>query len=144
MSTDVLCLLTSHAAVLSTGRPEDRIGLLCDLICRNTDAARHQPLGHAHVLFSLQEEPHQRPDRFPEEGLPGTLLLHQLSHHIAPCSENLQDLPQLPKVSSAGVSISIPDFMTQLKFSRIGILYPYFLTSFSQVDTSTSGRHSVS
>lgn len=142
MSTDVLCLLTSHAAVLSTGRPEDRIGLLCDLSCRNTDAAHHQPLGLAQVLFSLHEEPHQRSDSFPEEGLPGTLLLHQLSHRIAPCSENLQDLPQLPKVSSAGVII--PDFLTQLKFSRIGILYPYFLISFSQVDTSTSGRHSVS
>lgn len=84
-----------------TGGLEDRLGFLRETDSRDADAAHHPPVLAADVLLALQEEPHERTDGLPAEGLPGALLLHQLSHHIPPCSQRaFEGLPQLPKVSS--------------------------------------------
>lgn len=91
--------------LLLTGWLEDRVGLLGDVSKPNPDDC-HQPRVTAHVLFPLQEEPHQRTDGFPEKRLPSALLLHQLSYHISSHCQTLQGLPKLFKVSSERNSVS--------------------------------------
>ncbi|MEQ2158089.1 hypothetical protein GOODEAATRI_008669, partial [Goodea atripinnis] len=81
-----------------TGRPEDRISVLCDSIWRN--AALRQPIIGPHVLLPLQEEPAEGTDGFPEEGLPGAVLLHGLPHHVISfCQRSHEALQLLPKVT---------------------------------------------